>query len=272
MAFDDEYIKSEVALEYAMLRVEEFANDFISESSIYEAAEDEPKEATPAQKKSFKQKITALIEKFKEFMRKLITKIKTKILTKNIDKEFEQAKVVAKLIDENEGGKCEIPDHTEEYKDIEYTRHQLKMIEKKLKKAEPVTEDEVRGIMEEYRKRRLAHCHGGKKTGSYGWGVSGVIGNVNGIRSSLTANVVGPAVAFNNTNLALSLFNLGVAAETIRAGVLLDKEEAELKTRDLSECVRFIKDLNAHGMRVYPETMENLVKKPHNKVDRFFMC
>ena len=268
----DEFIKSDVALEYAMLQVEEFANDFISESSIYEATEEKVKEATPAQKKTFKQRITALIDAFKEFMRKLITKIKTKILTKGIDKEFEQAKVVAKLIDENEGGECEIPDHTEEYKDIEYTRHQLKMIEKKLRQAKPVTEDEVKGIMEEYRRRRIAHCSGGKKKGSYGWGVSGAIGNANAIRSSLTANVVGPMAALNNGNLALSVFNLGVAAETIRAGILLDKEEAELKTKDLSECVRFIKDLNARGMKIYPETMENLVKTPRNKVDRFFTC
>lgn len=267
MLYDD-FIKSDIALEYAMLQVEEFVNGFI----VCEATEDKHKEPTPAQRRTFKQKITAMIDAFKEFMRKLVTKIKTKILTKGIDKEFEQAKAVAKLVDENEGGKCEIPDHTEEYKDIEYTRQQLKMIEKKLKKAEPVTEDEVRGIMEEYRKRRLAHCHGGKKTGSYGWGVSGVIGNANALRSSLTANVVGPMAALNNGNLALSVFNLGVAAETIRAGILLDKEEAELKTRDLSECVRFIKDLNAHGMKIYPETMENLVKTPRNKVDRFFTC
>ena len=52
----DEFIKSDVALEYAMLRVEEFANDFISESSIYEATEEKVKEATPAQKQTFKQR------------------------------------------------------------------------------------------------------------------------------------------------------------------------------------------------------------------------
>ena len=267
-----EFIKSDVALEYAMLQVDEFANDFITESSIYEATEDEVKEASPAQIKTFKQKIIAMFQAFKEFMKKLVTKIKTKILTKGIDKEFEQAKVVAKLVDENEGGKCEIPDHTEEYKDIEYTRSQLKNIEKRLKDAKPVTEDEVRGIMEEYRKRRLAHCHGGKKKGSYGWGVSGVIGNVNALRSGLTANIVGPMAALNNSNLALTTFNLGIAAETIRAGVLLDKEEAELKTKDLTDCVKFIKELNAHGQKVYPETMENLVKTPRNKLDRFFTC
>lgn len=265
---DKELIRYEMTLEYTMLQVEEFSSNIYN--SIMTESGDERDVATPAQRKSFKEKIKAMVDSFKEWIKKLVEKIKAKLLTKNIDKEIEEAKTNAKLLDENDGGQCEIPDHTEEYKDIEYTRYQLKKIESKLKSGKPVSEDEVRGIMEEYRKRRIAHCHGGKKKGNYGWGVNGVVSNIYNIGKTLGNNAVGVAAVVNNANVAMGAFNLAVGAETLRAGILLSKEEAELKTKDLSECVKFIHELNKRGQKVHPELIENLVKTPRGKIDRFF--
>lgn len=261
--------ESEIMLEYRMLQVDIQLASF--NSYMYEDGDNES--GLKSKIAALKKRITMMIESFKGFLHNLFSKVREKLLTKSYEKEVENAKKVAPVLEKLDMmPEIEADDHTQEYKAIEYTRFQLKNIVRRLETGKPVKEDEITALMEDYRQKRIKYAKGHKKRDSYGWGVSGTIGNINGMAQNAISSsyAIGFGKAWANGNLALAAINLPAAVETLRAGILLDKEEAELKVKDLTEQVKFVKKLNELGQRVTPEMMEDLVKSPRNKLDRFF--